>query len=117
MLQAMNTGHDGSLTTIHSNNARETLARVETMVLMAGMDLPLRAIREQIASAFDIVVHLDRLSDGSRKVVQIAEVQGMEGDKIVMQDIFKFVQTGVREGRAGRLFHRHWCTPQVYGSH
>ncbi len=117
MLQAMNTGHDGSLTTIHSNDPRETLARVETMVLMAGMDLPLRAIREQISSAFDIVVHLDRLSDGSRKIVQIAEVQGMEGDKIVMQDIFKFSQTGVRRVAWRRLFHRHWCTPEVYGSH
>jgi len=94
MLQAMNTGHDGSLTTIHSNSARDTLHRVETMVLMAGMDLPLRAIREQIAAAFDLVVHLARLADGSRKIVQISEVQGMEGDIIVMQDIFRFVQTG-----------------------
>jgi pilus assembly protein CpaF len=99
MLQAMNTGHDGSLTTVHSNGARDTLARVETMVLMAGMDLPLRAIREQIAAAFDVVVHLERLVDGTRKVVQISEVQGMEGDIIVMQDIFRFVQTGVRHGR------------------
>jgi len=94
MLHAMNTGHEGSLTTIHSNSARDTLHRVETMVLMAGMDLPLRAIREQIAAAFDLVVHLARLADGSRKIVQISEVQGMEGDIIVMQDIFRFVQTG-----------------------
>jgi len=99
MLQAMNTGHDGSLTTAHSNGARDTLHRIETMVLMAGMDLPLRAVREQIAAAFDVIVHLDRLADGTRKVVTIAEVQGMEGDIVVMQDIFKFVQTSVREGR------------------
>jgi pilus assembly protein CpaF len=99
MLQAMNTGHDGSLTTVHSNTPRDTLHRVETMVLMAGMDLPLRAVREQIASAFDLIVHLDRLVDGNRKVVQISEVQGMEGDIIVMQDIFRFVQTGVQNGR------------------
>jgi pilus assembly protein CpaF len=100
MLQAMNTGHDGSLTTAHSNTARDTLHRVETMVLMAGMDLPLRAVREQIASAFDLIVHLDRLVDGNRKVVLVSEVQGMEGDVIVMQDIFRFVQTGVQNGRA-----------------
>ena len=99
MLQAMNTGHDGSLTTVHSNTPRDTLHRVETMVLMAGMDLPLRAVREQIASAFDLIVHLDRLVDGNRKVVQVSEVQGMEGDIIVMQDIFRFVQTGVQNGR------------------
>mgnify|MGYP001081421561 CR=1 FL=1 len=99
MLQAMNTGHDGSLTTAHSNTPRDTLHRVETMVLMAGMDLPLRAVREQIASAFDLIVHLDRLVDGNRKVVRISEVQGMEGEIIVMQDIFRFVQTGVQNGR------------------
>ena len=99
MLQAMNTGHDGSLTTVHSNGPRDTLARVETMALMAGMDLPLRAIREQIASAFNIIVHLDRLLDGTRKVVSVAEVQGMEGDIIIMQDIFIFKQTGVVDGR------------------
>jgi len=98
MLQAMNTGHDGSLTTAHSNSPRDTLSRVGTMALMAGMDLPLRAINEQIASAFDLVVHLDRLADGSRRVVNVTEVQGMEGDVIVMQDIFRYVQTGVRNG-------------------
>ncbi len=96
MLQAMNTGHDGSLTTAHSNSPRDTLRRIETMVLMAGMDLPLRAIREQIASAFDVVVHLDRLRDGSRKITAISEVIGMEGDTIVMQDIFRFVPTGIK---------------------
>jgi pilus assembly protein CpaF len=99
MLQAMNTGHDGSLTTIHSNSPRDTLRRVETMVMMAGMDLPLKAIREQIASAIDLVVHMERLRDGTRKVVQVSEVQGMEGDNIVMQDIFLFQQTGLRSGR------------------
>lgn len=94
MLQAMNTGHDGSLTTIHANSARDTLHRVETMVLMAGMELPLRAVREQIAAAFDLIVHLERMADGARKVVQISEVQRMEGDIIVMQDVFRFEQTG-----------------------
>lgn len=104
MLQAMNTGHDGSLTTAHSNTPRDTLARVETMVLMAGMDLPLRAIREQIASAFDVIVHLERLPDGARKITQISEVQGMEGDVIIMQDIFRFVQTGIKDGRVQGYF-------------
>ena len=99
MLQAMNTGHDGSLTTAHSNSPRDTLRRIETMVLMAGMELPLRAIREQIASAFELVVHLERLKDGSRRVVKVSEVQGMEGDVIVMQDIFIFEQLGVKAGK------------------
>jgi pilus assembly protein CpaF len=104
MLQAMNTGHDGSLTTAHSNSPRDTLQRVATMALMAGMELPLRAIHEQIASAFHLVVHLDRLVDGTRKVTQISEVQGMEGEVIVMQDIFRFVQTGVRNNRVEGYF-------------
>lgn len=95
MLQAMNTGHDGSLTTGHANGPRDMLARLETMVLMAGMDLPVRAIREQIASAVDLIVHQSRLKDGSRKITQITEVQGMEGDVIVLQDIFLFRQQGV----------------------
>jgi pilus assembly protein CpaF len=99
MLQAMNTGHDGSMTTVHSNSPRDTLRRIETMVLMAGMELPLRAIREQVASALDLVVHMERMRDGTRKVVKVAEVQGMEGDSIVMQDIFVFEQTGIRNGR------------------
>jgi pilus assembly protein CpaF len=104
MLQAMNTGHDGSLTTIHSNSPRDTLRRVETMVLMAGMDLPLKAIREQLASAIDLVVHMGRLRDGTRKVVQVSEVQGMEGESIIMQDIFMFRQTGFQNGRViGKL--------------
>ncbi len=99
MLQAMNTGHDGSMTTIHSNGPRDTLRRVETMVLMAGFDLPLRAIREQVASAVDLIVHVDRLRDGTRRVVKVSEVQGMEADSIVMQDLFIFEQTGFQGGR------------------
>lgn len=104
MLQAMNTGHDGSLTTAHSNSPRDTLSRLETMCLMAGMDLPIRAIREQVASAVDVIIHEERMRDGSRKVVNITEVQGMEGDVIVMQDIFTFEQTGFEGGKViGRL--------------
>ncbi|MCX2727708.1 CpaF family protein [Thermomicrobium sp. 4228-Ro] len=104
MLQAMNTGHDGSMTTVHSNSPRDTLHRLETMVLMAGMDLPVRAIREQIASALDLIVHMARLKDGSRKIVAITEVQGMEGDVIVLQDVFVFEQTGYENGKVlGRI--------------
>ncbi len=99
MLQAMNTGHDGSMTTIHSNSPRDTLRRIETMVLMAGMELPLKAIREQVASAINLVVHMERLRDGTRRVTQVAEVQGMEGESIVMQDLFMFEQTGFQNGR------------------
>jgi pilus assembly protein CpaF len=99
MLQAMNTGHDGSMTTIHSNSPRDTLRRIETMVLMAGLELPLKAIREQVSSAIELVAHMERLRDGTRRVVQISEVQGMEGDSIVMQDIFEFKQTGIQNGR------------------
>ena len=90
MLQAMNTGHEGSLSTLHANTPRDALARLETMVLMAGLDLPVRAIREQVSSALDVVIHLSRLKDGSRRVTQVAEVQGMEGDIITLQDIFTF---------------------------
>jgi pilus assembly protein CpaF len=104
MLQAMNTGHDGSLTTAHANSPRDTLSRLETMCLMAGMDLPVRAIREQIASAIDLIIQQERLRDGSRKIVSITEVQGMEGDVIVMSDIFSFEQQGMEAGRViGRL--------------
>lgn len=95
MLQAMNTGHDGSLTTGHANSPRDMLARLETMVLMAGMDLPVRAIREQIASAVDLIVQQNRLKDGSRKITHLTEVLGMEGDTIVLQDIFVYEQKGV----------------------
>jgi pilus assembly protein CpaF len=90
MLQAMNTGHDGSITTVHSNSPRDTLSRIETMTLMAGMDLPVRVIREQMASALDLVIHLQRLRDGSRRVTQISEVMGMEGDVVVLQDLYTF---------------------------
>ena len=90
MLQAMNTGHDGSLTTVHSNSPRDTLSRIETMTLMAGMDLPVRVIREQMASALDMIVHLARLRDGTRRVTQVSEVMGMEGDVVVLQDIYTF---------------------------
>lgn len=104
MLQAMNTGHDGSLTTLHSNSPRDTIARLEVMCLMAGMDLPVRAIREQIASAVDCVCHQERLRDGTRKIVKITEVQGMEGDMITMSDIFEYEQTGVEGGKIiGRI--------------
>jgi pilus assembly protein CpaF len=104
MLQAMNTGHDGSLTTAHANSPRDMLSRLETMCLMAGMDLPVRAIREQIASAVDLIIQQSRLRDGSRKIVNITEVQGMEGDVIVMSDIFAFEQQGIENGKIiGRL--------------
>jgi pilus assembly protein CpaF len=105
MLQSMNTGHDGSMTTLHANTPRDALSRLETMVAMADLKLPDRAVRTQIASAIDIVVQATRLSDGTRRVTQIAELVGMEGDVITMQDIFTFEQTGVDEdGRVeGRL--------------
>ena len=90
MLQAMNTGHDGSITTVHSNSPRDTLSRIETMTLMAGMDLPVRVIREQMASALDMIVHLTRLRDGTRRVTHVSEVMGMEGDVVVLQDIYTF---------------------------
>ena len=97
MLQAMNTGHDGSLTTVHANSPRDVISRLETMVLMSGMELPSRAIREQLASALDVIVHESRMSDGSRKVTTISEVVGIEGAQVVMQDIFEFRQTGLGE--------------------
>jgi pilus assembly protein CpaF len=98
MLQAMNTGHDGSLTTAHANSPRDLLSRLETMVLMAGMDIPVKAIREQIASAVDLIIQQARLRDGSRRITQVTEVQGMEGDVITLQDIFVFTQTGIDGG-------------------
>jgi pilus assembly protein CpaF len=104
MLQAMNTGHDGSMTTCHSNSPRDTLSRIETMALMAGMDLPMRAIREQIASAIELIIHQERMRDGTRKVVNITGVVGMEGDVITMEDIFIFEQVGFENNRViGRL--------------
>lgn len=95
MLQAMNTGHEGSLTTVHANSPRDALSRLETMVLMAGMDLPIKAIREQIGSAIQVIIQLSRFSDGSRKVAKMTEVCGMEGDRIILQDLFEFKQTGL----------------------
>ena len=104
MLQAMNTGHDGSLTTLHANTPRDALSRMETMCLMAGMDLPHRAIREQIASAIDVIIQQERMRDGSRRVVAVSEVQGMEGEVITMSEIFTFEKTGVENGKIiGRL--------------
>jgi len=97
MLQAMNTGHDGSLTTIHANTPRDALARLETMVAMASLNLPQSAIRRQISSAIDVVVQVSRLSDGTRKVVSLAEITGMEGEVVTMQDIFVFRKRGIRE--------------------
>jgi pilus assembly protein CpaF len=101
MLQAMNTGHDGSLTTLHANSPRDAISRMETMVLMAGMDLPLKVVRQQISSAVDLIIQQTRLKDGSRKVTAITEVVGMEGDIVVLTDIFKFEQTGL--GQEGKI--------------
>ncbi len=115
MLQAMNTGHDGSLTTVHANSPRDVISRLETMVLMSGMDLPSKAIREQIASAVDVIIHESRMSDGSRKVVAITEVTGLEGNQIVMQDIFAFKQTGVStDGKIIGAFQPTGAIPTWY---
>ena len=104
MLQAMNTGHDGSMTTLHSNSPRDTLSRLETMTMMAGMDIPIRAVREQVSSAIELVVHQERMRDGTRKVVNITEVSGMEGDIITMTDIFLFEQVGFENNKViGRM--------------
>ena len=112
MLQAMNTGHDGSLTTGHANTPRDMLSRLETMVLMAGMDLPVRAIREQISSALDVIVQQSRLRDGSRKLTHITEVLGMEGDVIVLQDIYRFEQTGIdKQGKVQGHFRATGIRP------
>jgi len=112
MLQAMNTGHDGSLTTVHANSPRDVMSRLETLVLMSGMDLPVRAIREQIAAAVDIIIHESRFSDGSRKVTHVSEVVGLEGDRTTMQDIFLFVQKGVDgQGRVAGQFQATGAVP------
>ncbi|HAN10744.1 MAG TPA: type II secretion system protein E [Clostridiales bacterium] len=114
MLQAMNTGHDGSLTTGHANSPRDMLSRLETMVLMAGMDLPIKAIREQIASAIDVIIQQTRLKDGSRRITHISEVQGMEGEVIILQDIFKFVQTGTdNRGKITGKFEYSGIKPKI----
>jgi pilus assembly protein CpaF len=118
MLQAMNTGHDGSLSTVHANAPRDALSRVETMVLMAGFDLPSRAIREQVASALDLIVHVERFRDGSRRISHVTEVVGMEGEVITLQDIFKYdhasqhlVPTGIRPGFVSKLSDRNIDLP------
>jgi pilus assembly protein CpaF len=105
MLQAMNTGHDGSLTTVHANAPRDSLARLETMVLMAGIELPIRAIRDQVASALDLIVQVARLKDGSRRVVAMTEVEGMESDVITLQDLFIF-DFGAGRDESGRFLGR-----------
>ncbi len=116
MLQAMNTGHDGSITTGHANSPRDMLSRLETMVLMAGMDLPVRAIREQIGSALHLVIHQSRMKDGSRKITHISEVQGMEGDIVIMQDIFRFIQQGMTpEGKVKGHFEFMNIMPSFIG--
>lgn len=105
MLQAMNTGHDGSITTIHANNPRDSLSRIETMVMMAGMELPLKAIREQVSSAINIIVQVARFSDGTRKIINISEITGMEGEIITLQDIYVFKQEGFNEN--GQIIGKH----------
>jgi pilus assembly protein CpaF len=115
MLQAMNTGHDGSLTTAHANTPRDLIARLEVMVMMSGMELPSKAIREQVASAVDIVVQQTRFSDGSRKVVNITEITGTEGDMVQMQDIFRFQQEGYDdEGKVKGHYHATGRVPEFY---
>jgi pilus assembly protein CpaF len=111
MLQAMNTGHDGSLTTVHANNPRDSLARLENLVMMAGFDLPSSAIRDQIASAVNIIVQQNRLVDGSRKITQISEITGREGPVVLMQDIFVFEQEGFTED--GKIKGRYKATGNI----
>jgi pilus assembly protein CpaF len=114
MLQAMNTGHEGSMTTLHANNPRDALRRLENMVSMAGLNYPIKAIREQISSALDVLVHLERITGGKRRVVKIAEITGMEGDTICTHDIFRFNQTGVdEEGHASGHFETSGVCPQL----
>ena len=114
MLQAMNTGHDGSLTTAHANTPRDLLARLETMVLMAGMDLPVRAIRDQMAKAIEIIVQQERMQDGTRKITAITEIQGMEGDTIVLQNLFEFEQTGYEGGKVKGVYKSTGARPKCY---
>jgi pilus assembly protein CpaF len=112
MLQAMNTGHDGSLTTIHANTPRDSLSRLETMIQMTGMTLSERAMRQQIASAIDVVLQVARLSDGTRRVTSISEITGMEGDTITMQEIFQFERTGVEQGQVIGRFRATGIRPR-----
>ena len=113
MLQAMNTGHDGSLTTVHANSARDALYRLDTMVAMANLNIPERAIKQQIASAVNLVVHMSRMADGTRKVTSITEITGMEGEVVSMQDIFTFEKTGINaEGRVSGRFRASGIRPR-----
>jgi pilus assembly protein CpaF len=113
MMQAMNTGHEGSLTTIHANSPRDALARVENMILMAGLDLPLRAIREQMVSALQVVIQIARMPDGTRKIITVSEITGMEGQVVTMQDVYRFEQRGIdTEGRIVGDFHPTGIRPQ-----
>jgi pilus assembly protein CpaF len=113
MLQAMNTGHDGSISTIHANSPRDAVARLETMVLMAGFDIPSKAIREQMSSAVDVIIQMARMSDGTRKVVKVTEVTGMEGDVVVTQDIFEFEKQGVDpDGKVTGVFRATGVRPK-----
>jgi pilus assembly protein CpaF len=112
MLQAMNTGHEGSLTTLHANTPRDALARLETMIMMSGFELPIKAMRTQIASAVDLIIQANRLQGGVRRVTHITEVVGMEQDTIIMQDIYKYVQNGIDEsGRARGHFESTGIRP------
>jgi pilus assembly protein CpaF len=113
MMQAMNTGHDGSVSTVHANTPRDSLARIENMILMANLDLPSRAIREQIASAIHVIIQVSRFADGSRKVTHVSEVSGMEGQVVTMQDIFRYEQTGLdNEGRVRGAFRSTGIRPR-----
>ncbi len=114
MLQAMNTGHDGSITTVHANNPREAISRIETLVMMAGMDLPQRAIREQISSAVDLIVQQARMRDGTRKIVSVTEVEGMEEEQVTRAEIFKFEQTGYDDGKIQGDFEPTGVRPSFY---
>jgi len=113
MMQAMNTGHEGSITTVHANSPRDALARIENMILMAGLDLPIKAIREQMASAIHMVVQIARMPDGTRKITGVCEITGMEGQVVTMQDLFRFEQRGMdAEGRVVGDFHFTGIHPQ-----
>ena len=117
MLQAMNTGHDGSLTTVHANSPRDALARLDTMVAMSNLNIPTLAVRRQIASAISVVIQVSRLSDGTRKVTSISEITGMEGDVITMQEIFSFKKRGIsRIGRSTRRVHSDWRAAEIRGA-
>src|SRR5260370_13254180 len=109
----MNTGHEGSLSTVHSNTPRDTISRLETLVLMAGMELPSRAIREQIASAINIIIQQNRLRDGSRKITYISEVTGLEGDQISLQDIFVYKHSGFENGKCLGMLTAPWADPPI----